>query len=78
MQASAGEAALAMDKISRELEAARQALKDQFRQMQESEDAAMAAQQQASLSLTFRLCCASHTELNGMSGKGSICSLLAG
>ena len=70
VQASAGEAALAMDKISRELEAARQALKDQFRQMQESEDAAMAAQQQASLTLTFCLRFATHTELEVVSGRG--------
>jgi len=46
VQASVGEAAAARDKVSRELEAARQALKEQFREMQNSQDAAMAAQQQ--------------------------------
>jgi hypothetical protein len=46
MQATSNEAAAARDRVSKDLEAARQALREQFKEMQNLQDAAMAAQQQ--------------------------------
>ena len=51
LQATAVEAVAGRERVSRELEAAKEALKEQFKEMQNAQDAAMAAQQQARTSL---------------------------